>query len=53
MHQIRPLFTRDANKHDRVLGGWSGKGCDQGVVFHVKPPGGETLKALVEGASGS
>lgn len=38
-------FIRDANKHDRVLRGLSGKGCDEGVVFQLKPPGEETLKA--------
>lgn len=44
LHQIKPLFTQDANKHDRVLRGWSGKGCARGVIFHVNPPE-ETLKA--------
>lgn len=38
-------FIRDANKHDRALRGLSGKGCDKGVVFQLKPPGEETLKA--------
>lgn len=38
-------FIRDANKHDRALRGLSGKGCDEGVVFQLKPPGEETLKA--------
>lgn len=44
LHQIRPLIRRDANKHDSVLRGCSGKGCDRGVGFHVQPPE-ETLKA--------
>lgn len=44
LHQIRPSLITDANTHDRVLGVLSGKGCDEGVGFHVKPPGEGTFK---------
>lgn len=43
LRQISALIT-EANTHVRVLGVLSGKGCDEGVGFHLKPPGEGTLK---------